>query len=78
MMSLFGLAFEQAERELGARIGYPALVYEKDASDLRAQLDQARRHIAVLLKWSPLPQYAINNEQRDAVIAARAFLRGAE
>jgi len=117
--SPFSLAFEQSERELGERLGYPALVYEQtpkqcdgypqltgcpntattnvlgawDFCDtcatryrvqqgcaqqiarLRADLDDAHQHVGALLKWSPLPQYAINEGHADAITTARAWLR---
>ncbi len=51
--SPFALAFLAAERELGARIGYPALVY--DAPDELAQIDKltdALRYLLDIGEWT--------------------------
>ncbi|SRR5258707_10028514 len=51
--------------------------WREQAQQMRAELDAARGVIAALLKWTPLPQYAINQEMSDAITTARAWLDAA-
>jgi hypothetical protein len=77
-MSIYDLAFEQAERELGERIGYPALVYApKQPRQSRYCIEPSRAGWDIMDETTPLRDTDIVdrlNEQDDDLTRARAEL----
>jgi hypothetical protein len=54
------------------------LICPHPGAALLREIEAAQAHVAALLKWAPLPQYAINQEMSDAITAARAWLDAAK